>query len=349
MRHRSTGSDANASASATPKHWGRVVAGYGVAAGCFYWIFHDLNLAQLLESLARVNWWWVPLAIVLDLCTYVSVAWEWQFLLRPLGPLSFWRLNQAVFAGRFANDVLPVHMGYLIRIYLVSRWLGAPISAVIPSLLVERLFDGFWLALGIGITALFIPLPLELVRAAEILGALIVSGTGLMALLLFLRARRNEAVRPRDSKQGIRARLCQKISVFTGRLLDGLRGIGHSRWLGPAVALSVAKLLVQALTFLTLLWAYGFHMPFWVEFAVFAIACVGISLPSTPASAGVFQLFCVAGLTLFGVPKPTATGFALLAFVLITAPLATAGFFAVTSTGLSWRQLRQEAARLRSA
>ncbi|HYG34894.1 MAG TPA: hypothetical protein VEC99_08930, partial [Clostridia bacterium] len=97
--------------------------------------------------------------------------------------------------------------------------------------------------------------------------------------------------------------------------------------------------------FLAVLWAYGFELSIWVQVAVFLIACVGISLPSTPASAGVFQLFCVAGLTVFGVPKPAASAFSLLAFVVLTVPLSLAGFWALAQSGLKLRQIRDQEVR----
>ncbi len=342
--------------------WVRGLVSYGLAGGCFYWIFHDVNWRELWDSLASVNWWWVPPAIILDLATYVSVAWEWHFLLRPVGRLSLSQLCEAVFAGRFANDVLPVHMGYIIRVYLVARWLDAGVAKIVPSLLVERLFDGFWLALAIGFTAFFIPLPKELVRAGEILGAVIIFGAGLTGFLLFRGARSGPKLQcprsqlpilPADvqkSQPGNRPpglRWLGKAVAFVSRLVDGIRGIGQSPWLAPAVALSVLKLVLQAMTFLCLLRAYRFELPFWVQLAIFLVACVGIALPSTPASAGVFQVFCIAGLRLFEVPKPVATGFALLAFVLITAPLAVTGFFAFARSGMSLRGLRSKAASLR--
>jgi len=64
---------------------------------------------------------------------------------------------------------------------------------------------------------------------------------------------------------------------------------------------------------------------------------------------GVFQLLCVAGLRYFGVSKPTASAFALLAFVVLTAPLTLAGFVAVTRSGLSLRQIRHEITALKEA
>ncbi len=137
----------------------------------------------------------------------------------------------------------------------------------------------------------------------------------------------------------------RKILSFVQRLAEGVRSIAASSVFPAVLALSLLRILVQAIAFLLLLWAYRFQLPFWVQLAVFLIACVGISVPSTPASAGVFQLFCVAGLTVFGVAKPVATAFSLLAFVVLTLPLSVAGFFAMAQTGMTLSQIRSEAGK----
>ena len=115
-----------------------------------------------------------------------------------------------------------------------------------------------------------------------------------------------------------------------------------------ALGLSILKLIIQALAFLAVLEAYDFPFSIWVKLTVFLIAYIGISMPSTPASMGVFQLFCVAGLQFFAVPKPAASGFALVAFVALTAPLSLAGFWAVTRNGVTWRQMREAIRRWKS-
>ena len=318
-------------------YWLWHVLSYAIGVGCLYWVFHNVRPSELLKSVATLNWWWVPLAAVLDLLVYVCAAWEWQLLLRPTATLSFGQTLQAVFAGRFANDVLPVHAGYVLRVYLASRWSRTSITDIIPSLLVERLLDGWWLALGIGILILFYPLPGSLARTGEILGGIILLGIIVVAWVIVGKTTTTAA-----QNRGLLAhsRVVHKLASVVARLKCGVRVISRSRLLPAALGLSIAKLLLQAMAFLSLLWAYAFGFPLRVQLAIFFITLVGISVPSTPASMGVFQITCSFGLRFFGVPKPVASSFALLAYVVLTAPLALAGFVAVTQAGLTLRQVR---------
>ena len=312
---------------------------YGIAAGCLYWVFHDVPAREVVGSVEGVNWWWLLPAVVLDLLVYACAAWEWKLLLRPVGKLSFGRTAQALFAGRFANDVLPVHAGYIIRVYLASRWMGTDIPAVLPSLLIERLFDALWLALSLGLTILFFPLPAGLARTGEALGGAIVTGVVVVGWVI-LRPKRSG-----HAGQGPRflgCKVARKAWLFVAGLVQGVRSIGRSGIVFAALGLSMLKLLIQCLAFVSLLEAYHLSFSVRATLAVFVITYVGISMPSTPASVGVFQLFCAAGLRFFGVPEATASGFALLAFVVLTAPLATAGFLAVSRTGLTLGQIRRQ-------
>ncbi len=329
--------------SSSAKRWLWVALSYGIAAGCLYWVFHGIPFDALLHSFEGVSWVWIPPAMALDVAVYVLAGWEWQLLLRSVGRLRLAQTIQAIFAGRFANDLLPVHVGYVIRLYLASRWTNRSIAAVVPSLLVERFFDSLWLVLGIGLTVLFFPLPARFVRIGEGLGAGILLGVLAVAAIVVRRKKcADGSCRPILG----RWKVSRRIGEFVGKVADGMRGIGRSDILLAAMGISVLKLITFVLAFLMLVWAYGFHFSVWTFLAVFVVAYAGISIPSTPASVGDFQLFCVAGLRYFGVSRPEASSFALLAFVALNAPLSVGGFVALGQSGLSWRQIRQ---RLRSS
>jgi len=321
------------------RHWLILFLSYGVAGVCLYWVFHGLSLAELLRSMVGIDWRWVALSLVLNFSVYVCTGWEWQLLLQPVGRLSFGRAFQAVFASRFANDALPVHAGYVVRIGLTCRALGSSVAPVVSSLLIERIFDVFWLVLGIGLTTLFFPLPSEVARAGDILGGGLVASLALIAWLVLKPHRTTE---PPSHGWLSRWRFVARVRLFLDRLAQGIRSVGTSGVALAALGLSVAKLALFCAAFLLLLKAYGFSLPTWVSLAVFLIAYAGISMPSTPAGIGVFQLVCAAGLRFFGVPRAAASSFSLLAYVALTAPLTIAGFFAAAHSGLTLARIRRE-------
>lgn len=323
----------------SPRRKATAALGYFVGAACLFWLFRDLNFGRLAQSLAGVDWRGLVAGVALGLIAYLCVAWEWRLLLQPAGSLPFRRAAQAVLAGRFANDVLPMQAGYLVRAFLASRWMRVSLAATLPSLIVERLWDGIWVALGIGLVSLFVPLPPDALQARNLLATTVLAGAIAVVAVVLLRGKASAgSTLSADSHGGLLGR----VRLFVGRLADGMRDIIRSRLWPAVVGLSLLKLAVQALAFLAILQAWGFQLSIWAGLTVFLLGYLGICVPSTPAGTGLFQLFVVAGLGFFGIDKSAAAGFSLVSFVALTLPPALAGFFALARSGLTLRQIRHE-------
>ena len=316
------------------------VPGYLVAVVCLFWIFHGVQWPKLLADMAGIRWKWVSVAIVVDLVCYTFQGWRWQLLLRPKGCISTLKATEAIYTGLFVNALVPLRVGEVLRGHLVARWLGADFSAVIPSMVVERLLDGVLLALALGVTAIFVQqLPRELTKASDILGVLMVVGSVLFALIILREGTHPPAHRPEDAAKFTRL---QTIRRFMRALEQDLREIGRSRELFLSFAASLLLLVAQAVAFWLIMWAYGLQLSFWAGSAVFLIMHLGTVIPSAPANLGTYQFFTVVGLQLFGVDKTVATGFSLVVFFLLMLPLWVAGAFAASRTGTTFATVRKE-------
>ena len=324
---------------AKKRNYVRILVSYSVAGVCLYWVFHDIHPRQLIAGMADICWWLWILCVGLQFLAYFCVACQWQLMLRPAGWIPLKRATQAVFAGRFANDVLPFQLGYLVRCLLAARWMNVNLVSIFPSLIVERLWDGIWLAFGIGLAACVSPLPPDVLRAAKAFGAMVMAGTVATIIVVLFRSG-TDTSREIPAESG--THLLQRIRLAFGRLIDGVRDIMRSGLLGPILGLSLLKLVIQAAAFLGFLWAYNIRLPLPAAVVVFLAGYLGICVPSTPAGTGMFQLFVVAALAVFGIDKSVAAGFALIAFVSITVPLAFAGFFALAQSGLSLSAIKRE-------
>ncbi len=313
----------------------RAAASYVVALGCLIWVFHDVRPSELWHYATAVNPWWVLLSVACNLATYLVQGWRWRMLLRPVGPLPVLRSTGAVFIGQLSSQVLPLRVGEVVRSYLASRWLGAPIADIIPSVVVERLFDGLWMAIGIMVTAFWFPLPHRLAQMGDVFGI------GVAVVLAFfvwavLREEEHleEAVEHRSAMRYILA--------FIFRIARGLRSIGLSRYLFFALVLSLAMFLLQVMAFWLIMVGYGLELSVWVGAVVFLIVHIGTAIPNAPGNVGTFQFFCVLGLLLFGVAKTEATGFSVIVFVLLTLPLSALGVLALARSGQTIYSLRTQ-------
>src|SRR4051812_43847538 len=100
--------------------WAWQTLGYCLSAACLIWVLHGYNFNQLMPAIRSLDWWWVSLAVISDLVVYVIHAWRWNTLLEPVARLKLWRTTQAIYIGIFANEVLPLRVGELIRCYLLA-------------------------------------------------------------------------------------------------------------------------------------------------------------------------------------------------------------------------------------
>jgi glycosyltransferase 2 family protein len=335
-------SDVDGTESRSSSAW-KAVPGYAIAVLCLVWVFHDIRLKDLIGSLKTINWWWVAGAVVFDTLSYVCQGMRWSLLLHPIGRVSPLRATQAVYAGLFVNEILPMRLGEILRTYLASRWASVKFAAVIPSILVERFFDAIWLALAFGLTVLIVPLPKYLVDAEEILGFAALAATLLFIYLVF-RKRDPEKARPESNARNWRP--SRWISDLLDKMAGGIRDIGKSRFSYSSFAVSLFLLIGQVLSYWLVMLAYGLKLSFWHGAAIFLIVHIGTAIPGAPSNVGTYQFFTVIGLTLFGIDKTLATGFSVVVFIILTVPLWAIGMLAFGRLGLSLKKVQTEIAAM---
>ena len=317
----------------------KAAAGYGLALAALVWVLYDIHPDRLLRHLGATAWEGLALAVVCDVLSYVCAGWRWQLLLRPR-LLSAFKTTQAVYAGLFANEVMPLHFGELVRAFLVSRWTETPFAGVLSSLVVERLFDGIWLALGIGLAAILVPLPHDLLVAGDLLGGALLAATG---LLVFLVLRQPHFPDPAVGSR----RPWRTLIGFISRLAEGLYQTGRSPAAYLAFAASLPVLVLQVLAFWLVMQACALDLSLWQGTVVMFVVRLGSILPGPPGGVGTYQFFCVVGLAIFGVDKTLAASFSIVVFVVLTAPLWLLGAAAISRSGMSLAAIRSQLRELR--
>lgn len=318
---------------------------YLIAGVCLVWVFHDIHFGLMLKSMTHITWYWLALAMCLDVLGYVCQGLRWQLLLRPLGRLSVLQGVQAVYIGLFTNEILPLRVGEVVRMYLVSRWLGTKVIPIIPSMVVERLFDGIWLALAVALVMPFVPLPKDLIRGEEILIAVVLL---LLLLVVYVLVREKQAFKS-VSRQNMRWRPLQLLFAFIVRLADGIRTIGTSRFFFSSLGVSAFVLIFQIFSFWFMMLAYGLNFSIWIGAVVLLILHLGTVIPNAPSNVGTYQFFTVLGLSIFGVEKSVAAGFSVVAFLVLTIPLLLIGMFALSHTGMNLSTIVAEIKKMKKS
>jgi uncharacterized protein (TIRG00374 family) len=315
--------------------------GYIFAVGCLVWVFYNVDPRQLLATMFISNWRFVALAIIADILTYILQALRWKLLLAPVGRLSTLRAAQGIYAGLFTNELVPLRFGELVRAFLVSRWLSLRFTEVLPSMVIERFLDALWLAAGIGLAAIVVPLPKDLIEAGHALGGIVLL-TALLFLWMVLRKKKDPAYEHYSSSRVLRG-----LQRFALQLACGLRDIGLSYRPYLAALLSAGMLAAQILALWFMMLACRIDLPLGAAAIVLLVVRLGTAIPNAPANVGSFQFFTVLALKLFGEDKTVAAGFSMVYFLALTVPLWTLGLLAISRTGMSLSTIRFEAAALR--
>ena len=310
-----------------------------VSVSLLVWSLRGAHLGELKEDLATMSWGWVGVAIAADVGVYTWQAWRWSLLLRPVEPASIWQTVRAIYVGLFANEVLPLRAGEVVRCYLISRWTELPLSVSLSSAIIERIFDGIWLCACLVLTLRIVPQPahMRLLLGSEyaLVGAVFL-GALLLAVAMFQRHRAHAALSRGPDKAWRR-----HLRV----LIDDLSVIGHSRYLYFAFLQSLPYLLLQVIPIYASFKGYGFDtLALRDAFALMIILRVGSVVPQAPGNLGVFQFLTIESMIkIFNVVPDQARRFSLVLWGIVTLPLLIGGALALAFMGKNLGELRRAA------
>jgi uncharacterized protein (TIRG00374 family) len=312
--------------------WLPQLLGYSVSAGCLFWVLHGYPINELGPTLRSLDWRWVTLAVLADLVVYVVHGWRWITLLTPVSRLSLWRTVQAIYIGLFANEVLPLRTGEVIRCYLLAHWNDLRLSLTFASAGVERVIDGVWMLVAFFVTAGFVHgIPRDVTILVQGLSVLLMACVGVLFWVV-------------GHRQHTHAVLSEsRWSATIRHVVEGLHLMGNPHTLGLTALISLLYFALQILSVFALMKAYGLDLSFWVAGGVLTLVRLSTVIPNAPGNLGLINLACVMALGIFEVEKNDAKTFSIILFVTLTLPLLIGGAIATALTGVNIGELRDRA------
>jgi glycosyltransferase 2 family protein len=161
-----------------------LAVGLGVGAALLAWSFQGTDLASVVALLRAGHWGAPALFVVLGTGVFVaSKAIRWRWLLGGGAAPSAAVLVRPVLAGLALNALVP-HAGEFVRAFALQRQHGYVASAVLASIVAERVFDLFAVLLLAAGALWWVPLPTAVGAAVRTLGAVALVGSlGIVAVL----------------------------------------------------------------------------------------------------------------------------------------------------------------------
>ena len=289
-----------------------------VLMGGFLWAaFRNVNGALLQHAFQTANPLWLIASGLTVIASGIPRAWRWRVLLAPIAPdistrSAFW----AVMVAYAGNCIFP-RAGEVARALALERDRPTGISAILATVVVERLLDVLTLLITFGVVLFFareqigaafpgleqvalLALPIILF-AFVFLGLLSVRGEPGLVVFHRLLARLSPA-------------LADKVTHLLRSALQGLRAIhtveGYAGILVSTLVLNSLYWLAMYLPFYSFDLADQYNLGLFEALVVMTFATIGFVIPA-PGGIGAYHLFCAQTLHLFyQVPEELALAFA---------------------------------------
>ena len=319
---------------------------YGLSLGLMglfiYWAFEGINRRELWDAMTGISPVWAAVLCAATLGTLGLRAWRWLVLMRPFAPQVSTLNASLALAICYAANVAVPRSGEVLRCVSLKWTTGASISALMATIVVERILDLFWLIalfwlivyIDIARLVLWIPAADRDAIGLLALAACLVALSALVLVSVY-REKILAGMRPLLGRLawGHGERVLQILETFIGGL-SALRQqpTAYLEILVSSILLNAAYVFIIYAAFIGM----DLHQPYDLDaaaaLAVMAISSIGVIIP-TPGAIGSYHfLFGEALHHLYAVPLPTA-----LACATLTHALATLTYILIGAPTLLWQ------------
>lgn len=263
-----------------------------IAAGLFALFLYYSNPREVAATLARADWRWVLLAVLLVFADRALMAWRWIALLAPIAhgsrpPLS--AVIRIFFVSTFLGTFLPASIGGdAVRTWSLAR-VGVSAHESLASVLMDRL---------LGVVSVFLMAGAGLALAPDLLSEKIVV-TGLVVVAVVCAVALTLA---------FNARVAARYKLFAA--LNAYRG--HRARLAGVLAASVGVQILRIIQAWFLGLALGIEAGLLVYFAFIPVILLIMLVAPLPNGIGSSQFAFWWAFGHVGVPEPAAFALSVL-------------------------------------
>jgi uncharacterized protein (TIRG00374 family) len=326
----------------------RAIVVLAAAAALLAAFLHDVNFGRMVTDIAHARPEWLAVSFFSMFVNMAIRAWRWQYLLEPIGHVTFPNAFRATSVGIAANSLLPARAGELIRPYFLSRHEPVSATAAFATIILERLLDVVTVLILLA-SFLFVfdpnftaanPAAYAGVKWAGLTAG---AATFFILVVLFLmagnaamlgqRLQRLEQVLP-SALAGLLARVVEKFA-------HGLAAVRRPSRLFVALVLSFPLWLSIAVGIWAVAVAFRFAVPFSGSFLLIALLSLGVAVPTPGGIGGFHEAFRLGTTIFFGAPDDAAVGSAIVLHALSIGPALLLGLLFAGQAGMNLARMRE--------
>jgi uncharacterized protein (TIRG00374 family) len=297
--------------------------GAGVGVLLLWLSFRSTDWASVQTALTDGDWTWPAAGVLTGTALFVAAkVARWRCLLGGVPALSTVDLLFPTTAGLALNALIP-HSGELVRGLSLNRRHGWVTSAVLASIVAERVFDLFAVLLLAGVALFTVAVPDSLVLAVRWVAGLALLGAGvIVAVLAWPNPFRRLA---RWLAQGLPTSAAEWALREVDAAIDGFTPVRHAATALRVLGWSLLQWLAIAGCAAACARVVGDPIGLGPSLLVVVGIVVAFLLPNAPGYAGSVQLAFVVSLGAVGVTPAHALAASVVYQCLMIAPVVILG------------------------
>lgn len=329
-----------------------VLLGLLVTVGAFFWIFRNIEFAELVEALKSFDLvWLIPSLFLFYTSMYLRGA-RWGLLFRPHHEFDGRRMFRPLMIGFAFNCVLPGRVGEFARAYYVAKKekTGLPVS--LGTVVTERIFDAVTLLIFLAVSLAVLPaidpsvqvdfwgysvegsMLAPLMRKIVAASIVLVLGVG---IFLIPKVQQMLIALPYRFKR-LPDRYKDGAATAIKDLSQGFGAIRHPKNLAAVIFYSLAIWGLAGWS--TLVLSYGFEgmeMSFTHALAVMSLIAVFILIPAAPGYWGLFEAGTIFSLTVFAISpdQSVSAAYAIVLHLVQYVPIVVIGLIFAAQSQVS--------------
>lgn len=318
--------------------------GFIFSALIVWFLLKNIDLRLVWQNIQDISPFILLIALFAIAFSTLFRAQAWKVILN--NRINFFRSYKSVNEGMMLNIILPLRMGDLARALFTSNTTHLPVFDLIATIIVERIFDVFIMLLLLLLSIPFMLVDTTLMNTVLLSILLIIIVIVGICIVIFL---------PRQLKQMWHF-IFKRFSSLDQWGSDKIEEISNSLQI-----LRDPKMVIKIIFWMILTWlcALGSIWILLLEFfpdisilmPIFlqGVSGLGVSVPSSPGSIGVYEATMVFGLRMFNVQESAAFAFGLVHHVISIIPVLLIGWVSLVLDGQNFsgwfvklQKLRQE-------
>lgn len=252
---------------------------------CLWLALRNVPFDRLYDSFKRADYVWLIAAVAIQVLAVYARGLRWRVLLRFKGAPSIYFWAQSV--GYLFINVLPLRVGELARVAVISDQCGIPFVHVGASAIVERIIDVATVLLVLVLILPSMHVPLEVINVGRTFGVLVLAA--LVFLILIVRMRTISLRLFRSIAKKFTFLHLNALFPRWEELLDGFEPITQ-------IWIALQAVFWSAISWICSIGLYwivlrAFHPQAELFEAAFMVVALSLALtvPSSPGYIGVFQ------------------------------------------------------------